>query len=166
MYREIPFLSPTDSCPATLLDIQRVRYARLQNVICLVPGDTLHSTTLCSLFFFFLVLLSKVELRLVIEELYELHSQHPYRQPVTVNAVYRYHYRYRFSTTRIPFHLCILISFSPSVLLALRAHRDAERVEKMAAYVCRNGGNFEEMIREREKDNPLLSFIFGGDLHE
>ncbi|CAM9513767.1 unnamed protein product [Ascophyllum nodosum] len=44
--------------------------------------------------------------------------------------------------------------------------KDAERVDKMADYVARNGGNFEEMVREREKDNRMLSFLFGGELHE
>lgn len=36
----------------------------------------------------------------------------------------------------------------------------------MAEYVARNGGNFEEMVRQREKDNEMLSFLFGGPLHE
>ena len=44
--------------------------------------------------------------------------------------------------------------------------RDAERVEEMAEYVARNGGNFEDMVRQREKDNEMLSFLFGGPLHE
>lgn len=44
--------------------------------------------------------------------------------------------------------------------------RDAERVEKMAEYVARNGGNFEDMVREREKDNKMLSFLFSGELHQ
>ncbi|CAN0487876.1 unnamed protein product, partial [Hapterophycus canaliculatus] len=45
-------------------------------------------------------------------------------------------------------------------------NRDAERVDKMADYVARNGGNFEDMVREREKDNQMLSFLFSGELHE
>lgn len=36
----------------------------------------------------------------------------------------------------------------------------------MAEYVARNGGNFEDMVREREKDNKMLSFLFSGELHE
>lgn len=36
----------------------------------------------------------------------------------------------------------------------------------MAAYVARNGGGFEDIVREREKDNKMLSFIFAGELHE
>ncbi|CAM9883699.1 unnamed protein product, partial [Ectocarpus sp. 13 AM-2016] len=46
------------------------------------------------------------------------------------------------------------------------AMRDAEKVDKMAAYVARNGGGFEDIVREREKDNKMLSFIFAGELHE
>ncbi|CAM9122712.1 unnamed protein product [Scytosiphon promiscuus] len=44
--------------------------------------------------------------------------------------------------------------------------KDVERVDKMAEYVARNGGNFEDMVREREKDNKMLSFLFSGELHE
>lgn len=52
------------------------------------------------------------------------------------------------------------------LLCLLFLRRDAERVEKMAEYVARNGGNFEEMVRQREKGNEMLSFLFGGPLHE
>lgn len=61
----------------------------------------------------------------------------------------------------------VLYALSTALMHARkRCCRDVERVDKMAEYVARNGGNFEEMVREREKDNQMLSFLFSGALHE
>jgi hypothetical protein len=33
-------------------------------------------------------------------------------------------------------------------------------IDKMADYVSRNGSAFEKLMRERERNNPKLQFIF------
>lgn len=39
----------------------------------------------------------------------------------------------------------------------------AERIQKMANYVFRNGPDFEEMMKQKEQNNPKFGFLFGGE---
>lgn len=39
----------------------------------------------------------------------------------------------------------------------------AERIRTLAAHVCRNGPQFEAMVRTKEADNETFSFLNGGD---
>ncbi|XP_076926715.1 SUPPRESSOR-OF-WHITE-APRICOT/SURP RNA-binding domain containing protein 1-like [Bidens hawaiensis] len=38
-------------------------------------------------------------------------------------------------------------------------------IDKLVEYAVKNGPEFEAMIREKQKDNPAYSFLFGGDGH-
>ncbi|ONK65918.1 uncharacterized protein A4U43_C06F2330 [Asparagus officinalis] len=38
-------------------------------------------------------------------------------------------------------------------------------IDKLAEYAAKNGPEFEAMIREKQKDNPDYSFLFGGEGH-
>ncbi|GLU01105.1 hypothetical protein SLE2022_184300 [Rubroshorea leprosula] len=40
-----------------------------------------------------------------------------------------------------------------------------KRIEKLVEYCIKNGPEFEAMIREKQKDNPDYSFLFGGEGH-
>lgn len=37
------------------------------------------------------------------------------------------------------------------------------RIQKLVGYVCRNGADFENMVREKEIDNPKFDFLRDGD---
>ena len=37
-------------------------------------------------------------------------------------------------------------------------------IDKLASFVARNGPEFEQMTKQKQKDNPKFSFLFGGDL--
>jgi calcium homeostasis endoplasmic reticulum protein len=39
----------------------------------------------------------------------------------------------------------------------------AERIQKLANYVARNGPNFEEIIKQKEQTNAKFAFLFGGE---
>mmetsp|Transcript_15933 Transcript_15933/g.26690 ORF Transcript_15933/g.26690 Transcript_15933/m.26690 type:complete len:559 (+) Transcript_15933:175-1851(+) len=39
---------------------------------------------------------------------------------------------------------------------------DLNRIEKLVAYIIRNGLSFQDMIKNKEKDNPQFSFLFDG----
>jgi hypothetical protein len=36
-------------------------------------------------------------------------------------------------------------------------------IDKLAQFVARNGPDFEQMTKNKQKDNPKFSFLFGGD---
>uniref|UniRef100_A0A0C9RGE3 Cherp_1 protein n=1 Tax=Fopius arisanus TaxID=64838 RepID=A0A0C9RGE3_9HYME len=36
-------------------------------------------------------------------------------------------------------------------------------IDKLAQFVARNGPEFEQMTKNKQKDNPKFSFLFGGD---
>ena len=36
-------------------------------------------------------------------------------------------------------------------------------VDKLAVFVARNGPEFEQMTKQKQKDNPRFSFLFGGE---
>ncbi|KAK7075703.1 hypothetical protein SK128_025332, partial [Halocaridina rubra] len=36
-------------------------------------------------------------------------------------------------------------------------------IDKLAQFVARNGPEFEQMTKTKQKDNPKFSFLFGGD---
>ena len=38
-------------------------------------------------------------------------------------------------------------------------------IDKLAEYVAKNGPEFEDMIRDKQHDNPVYSFLFGGEGH-
>ncbi|XP_078437389.1 SWAP (Suppressor-of-White-APricot)/surp RNA-binding domain-containing protein [Wolffia australiana] len=38
-------------------------------------------------------------------------------------------------------------------------------IDKLAEYVSKNGPEFEAMIREKQHDNPIYAFLFGGEGH-
>ena len=38
-----------------------------------------------------------------------------------------------------------------------------QRVEKLAEFVQRNGSQFQELMRQKQRDNPEYAFLFGGD---
>lgn len=38
-------------------------------------------------------------------------------------------------------------------------------IDKLVEYAAKNGPEFEAMIREKQRDNPAYSFLFGGDGH-
>ncbi|PIN00947.1 hypothetical protein CDL12_26549 [Handroanthus impetiginosus] len=40
-----------------------------------------------------------------------------------------------------------------------------KRIDKLVEYAVKNGPEFEAVVREREKDNPAYSFLFGGEGH-
>lgn len=42
----------------------------------------------------------------------------------------------------------------------------AERIQKMAAYVVRNGVDFENMMKQKEESNPKFGFLFGGEHYQ
>jgi len=37
------------------------------------------------------------------------------------------------------------------------------RIDKMAEYIVRNGGQFEEMMRQKQQGNHDFDFLFGGE---
>lgn len=37
-------------------------------------------------------------------------------------------------------------------------------IDKLAQFVARNGPEFEQMTKNKQKDNPKFSFLFGGEL--
>ena len=36
-------------------------------------------------------------------------------------------------------------------------------IDKLANFVARNGPEFEQMTKQKQKDNPKFSFLFGGE---
>lgn len=36
-------------------------------------------------------------------------------------------------------------------------------IDKLASFVARNGPEFEQMTKQKQKDNPKFSFLFGGE---
>ena len=38
-------------------------------------------------------------------------------------------------------------------------------IDKLANFVARNGPQFEEMTKQKQKDNPKFSFLFGGEFY-
>ena len=36
-------------------------------------------------------------------------------------------------------------------------------IDKLAQFVARNGPEFEQMTKSKQKDNPKFSFLFGGE---
>ena len=36
-------------------------------------------------------------------------------------------------------------------------------IDKLANFVARNGPDFENMTKQKQKDNPRFSFLFGGE---
>ena len=38
-------------------------------------------------------------------------------------------------------------------------------IDKLANFVARNGPQFEEMTKQKQKDNPRFSFLFGGEFY-
>ena len=36
-------------------------------------------------------------------------------------------------------------------------------IDKLAQFVARNGPEFETMTKQKQKDNPKFSFLFGGE---
>lgn len=38
-------------------------------------------------------------------------------------------------------------------------------IDKLAQFVARNGPEFEEMTKNKQKDNPKFSFLFGGEYY-
>ena len=36
-------------------------------------------------------------------------------------------------------------------------------IDKLAQFVARNGPEFEQMTKSKQKENPKFSFLFGGD---
>lgn len=36
-------------------------------------------------------------------------------------------------------------------------------IDKLANFVARNGPEFENMTKQKQKDNPRFSFLFGGE---
>lgn len=45
-------------------------------------------------------------------------------------------------------------------------HTDTELrniIDKLAQFVARNGPEFEQMTKNKQKDNPKFSFLFGGE---
>lgn len=36
-------------------------------------------------------------------------------------------------------------------------------IDKLAQFVARNGPEFEHMTKQKQKDNPKFSFLFGGE---
>lgn len=36
-------------------------------------------------------------------------------------------------------------------------------IDKLAQFVARNGPEFEQMTKNKQKDNPKFSFLFGGE---
>ena len=39
-------------------------------------------------------------------------------------------------------------------------------VDKLANFVARNGPEFEELTKEKQRSNPKFGFLFGGEYHE
>lgn len=37
---------------------------------------------------------------------------------------------------------------------------------KLAQFVARNGPEFEEMTKQKQRDNPKFEFLFGGPFHQ
>jgi hypothetical protein len=52
------------------------------------------------------------------------------------------------------------LSLFPSLPASLQT--TAERIQKMAAYVHRNGPDFERMMTTKERGNDKFSFLFEG----
>lgn len=42
----------------------------------------------------------------------------------------------------------------------------AQRIRKLAEFARRNGPNFVELIRNKQRDNPDYEFLFGGEGYE
>jgi hypothetical protein len=42
---------------------------------------------------------------------------------------------------------------------------DKNRIDKLCSFVLKNGAGFEEMIKDKEKNNPRFAFIFQGGEH-
>ncbi|KAK4428396.1 putative F-actin-capping protein subunit beta [Sesamum alatum] len=40
-----------------------------------------------------------------------------------------------------------------------------KRIDKLVEYAVKNGPEFEDVVREREQDNPAYGFLFGGEGH-
>ena len=38
-------------------------------------------------------------------------------------------------------------------------------IDKLANFVARNGPQFEELTKEKQKSNPKFQFLYGGDYH-
>lgn len=38
-------------------------------------------------------------------------------------------------------------------------------IDKLAQFVARNGPEFEQMTKQKQKDNPKFSFLFGGEYY-
>ena len=36
-------------------------------------------------------------------------------------------------------------------------------IDKLANFVARNGPEFEQMTKQKQRDNPKFSFLFGGE---
>lgn len=57
------------------------------------------------------------------------------------------------------------ISVVPSYCLLLWISLDLEMkkiIDKLAQFVARNGPEFEQMTKQKQKDNPQFGFLFGG----
>ncbi len=38
-------------------------------------------------------------------------------------------------------------------------------IDKLANFVARNGPKFEDLTKEKQRDNPKFQFLYGGDHH-
>ena len=57
----------------------------------------------------------------------------------------------------------------PPPILVPQAPEDAEQkniIDKLANFVARNGSEFENVTKLKQKDNPKFKFLFGGDFYQ
>lgn len=59
-------------------------------------------------------------------------------------------------------HLCGYL-FSVSIAFLFPDQELKNIIDKLAQFVARNGPEFEQMTKSKQKDNPKFSFLFGGD---
>lgn len=41
-----------------------------------------------------------------------------------------------------------------------------KRIDKLVEYACKNGPQFEALMKDKQKENPLYAFLFGAEGHE
>lgn len=57
----------------------------------------------------------------------------------------------------------------PPPFLGPQAPDDAEQkniIDKLANFVARNGSEFENVTKLKQKDNPKFKFLFGGEFYQ
>ena len=56
---------------------------------------------------------------------------------------------------------CCVLTLTPRVSLSVAEIKNI--IDKLAQFVARNGPDFETMTKQKQKENPKFSFLFGGE---